>query len=125
LGFIATVRGTPVGGSVYVNVTADDERLFVSEESETWITVIDLKKARSGGYTADAIVGRIPTGLAPIALTFSPDGKWLYSTSEIGNDTNWPSCGGERPSGVVEVLAIMGKRRFLNFWPEEPFCLGA
>ena len=28
LGFIATVRGTPVGGSVYVNVTADDERLF-------------------------------------------------------------------------------------------------
>jgi len=23
------------------------------------------------------------------------------------------------------LLAIMGKRRFLNFWPEEPFCLGA
>jgi DNA-binding beta-propeller fold protein YncE len=111
LGFIPTVRGTPVGGSVYVNVTADDERLFVSEESETWITVIDLKKARSGGYTADAIVGRIPTGLAPIALTFSPDGKWLYSTSEIGNDANWPPCGGARPSGVVEVIDVERARR--------------
>lgn len=111
LGFIATVRGTPVGGSVYVNVTSDDERLFVSEESETWITVINLKKARSGGYTADAIVGRIPTGLAPIALTFSPDGKWLYSTSEIGNDANWPPCDGGRPSGVVEVIDVERARR--------------
>jgi DNA-binding beta-propeller fold protein YncE len=27
-------------------------------------------------------VGTIPVGNAPIALTFSPDGKWLYTTSQ-------------------------------------------
>ena len=70
-------------GSVYVNVTGDDKFLFVSDEGIQTITVINLQKARQEGFKESAIVGKIPVGIAPIALTFSPDGRWLYTTSEI------------------------------------------
>src|ERR1039458_7720447 len=67
--------------------------LFVSEERARSITVIDLARARSNGYKADAIVGKIPVANAPIALTFSPDGKWLYTTSQGAMpDWHWPKA---------------------------------
>ncbi len=89
----------PNAASIYVNVTADDHFAFVSDESQNTITVVDLAKARTNGYSIASIVGRIPTGIAPIALTFSPDGKLLYSTSEIAMDNwGWPStCPLEEP----------------------------
>src|ERR1039458_3202387 len=68
--------------SIYANVSPGDKLLFVSEERAHSITVIDLQRARSNGYKADAIIGKIPVANAPIALTFSPDGKWLYTTSQ-------------------------------------------
>ena len=80
-------------GSVYVNVTKDDRYLFVSDEDAASISVIDLAHARHNGFKEDAIIGRIPVGIAPIALTFSPDGKLLYTTSELGQDDwKWPAA---------------------------------
>jgi DNA-binding beta-propeller fold protein YncE len=77
--------------SVYANVTADDRLLFVSDEGAQAISVIDLRKARAEGFKQSAIVGRIPVGIAPIALTFSPDGRWLYTTSQIAPESyKWP-----------------------------------
>jgi DNA-binding beta-propeller fold protein YncE len=89
----------PNAASIYVNVTADDRFAFVSDESQNTITVVDLVRARTHGYSISSIVGRIPTGIAPIALTFSPDGRLLYSTSEIAmNNWAWPStCPLEEP----------------------------
>jgi len=86
-------------GSVYVNVTADDKLLFVSQEAAQAITVIDLERARQNGYKPEAIIGNIPVGTAPIALTFSLDGKWLYTTSEgAASQWNWPlAC---KPEGT-------------------------
>jgi len=104
--------------SVYANITADDKLLFVSDEGRHSITVIDLERARGSGYKAGAIVGRIPAGNAPIALTFSPDGKWLYTTSEVAlPDWNWPkACKPEgsdpaksrivNPQGAVIVVDV-------------------
>jgi DNA-binding beta-propeller fold protein YncE len=92
----------PNSESIYANVSADDKLLFVSEERMQSITVIDLQQARANGYNDDAIKGKIPTGLAPIALTFSPDGKWLYTTSQLALPTwKWPAaCKQEgRPEG--------------------------
>jgi DNA-binding beta-propeller fold protein YncE len=104
-------------GSVYANITADDKLLFVSDESQHSITVIDLARARSNGYKAAAIVGRIPAGNAPIALTFSPDGRLLYTTSEGAlNEWHWPKVckpeGGPAnapiafPEGAVIVVDV-------------------
>jgi DNA-binding beta-propeller fold protein YncE len=85
-------------GSIYVNVTADDKLLFVSDEGAQTITVIDLPRVRSSGYDAAALLGKIPVGVAPIALTFSPDDRWLYTTSEGASpDWGWPST--ETPEG--------------------------
>ena len=88
--------------SSYVNVTPDDRLLFVSDESMRVITVIDLVKARVSGFQPDAIIGKIPVGKGPIALTFSPDGRWLYTTSQIApQNSGWPAeCA---PEGKLQV----------------------
>lgn len=85
------IKDADFAGSVYVNTTADDRFLFVSDENVETVTVINLERARAEGFKASAIVGKVPTGLAPIALTFSPDGRWLYTTSEIAPESfGWP-----------------------------------
>ncbi|HYR78207.1 MAG TPA: YncE family protein [Pyrinomonadaceae bacterium] len=91
-------------GSVYVNVTADDRFLFVSDENTETITVINLEKARSEGFKDSAKVGKISVGTAPIALTFSPDDRWLYTTSQgAPKSFNWPiAC---KPEGQDPATA--------------------
>lgn len=123
-------RGDPVlgymsdgdgAGSVYVNVTSDDRTLFVSDEHAQQITVIDLARARQAGYDTSAIVGRIPVGRAPIALTLSPDGRLLYTTSQLapasygyapecrpeGRDASAPAS---NPPGAVIVVDVARAR---------------
>ena len=104
---ISTVEEGPDAASIFVNVSADDRLVFVSDEGAGTITVIDLAKARSPKTAAQAILGKIPTGRAPIALTFSPDGRWLYTTSEhAAPGWGWPAiCEPEvaRPGATVKV----------------------
>ena len=114
------IAGTIPGGrsSIYANTTSDDKLLFVSEEGGAAITVIDLERARRDGYKPEDVIGKIPVGLAPIALTFSPDGKWLYTTSQLAlPDWNWPkACKPEgrpvansvitNPEGAVIVVDV-------------------
>lgn len=73
--------GRPV--RFYLNVSADDRLLFVSDEGAQTITVVDLVKAKESGFAATAVVGKIPVGQYPTALTFSPDQRYLYTTSAI------------------------------------------
>ncbi|MGH9875028.1 MAG: YncE family protein [Pyrinomonadaceae bacterium] len=101
LGYII---GNGSSGRVYANVTADDKFLFVSDENTETISVINLEKARAEGFKGMAQVGKIPVGIAPIALTFSPDGKWLYTTSQLApKSLNWPvAC---KPEGADPATA--------------------
>jgi len=119
-----SIVGRIGGGAqrIYANVTADDKLLFISEESGQSITVIDLERARANGYAETAILGKIPVGMAPIALTFSPDGKWLYTTSQGAPlEWNWPkACKPEgrnaptdqitRPEGAIVVISVARSR---------------
>src|SRR5215469_3519464 len=105
-------------GSINVNVTADDKFLFVSAEGSACIRVIDLEKARSNKFSSGAVIGRIPVGVAPIALIFSADEKLLYTTAEAAlrnfgwGDTCQPegeNPGGSRPmhpEGAVIVVDV-------------------
>jgi DNA-binding beta-propeller fold protein YncE len=94
----------PTAGSVYVNVTTDDHFVFVSDERASAITVIDLPKARASKFAPGAVVGRIPVGRAPIALSFSPDERYLYTTSEVApNDWGWPAAC--KPEGRMGAMA--------------------
>ena len=92
-------------GSICVNVTDDDKTLFVSDEFTRTISVMNLDVIRSLGYdsaanfkrlssqegASQAIVGKIPVGGSPVALTFSSDQRLLYTTSEVAPpDLKWP-----------------------------------
>jgi len=78
-------------GAIHVNVTSNDLLLFISEEWAQRIRVVDLEKARSSGFQTDSIIGTIPTGGFPIALTLSPDERYLYTTAEVAKeDWGWP-----------------------------------
>jgi len=104
-------------GSINVNVTGDDKFLFISDEGSESIRVIDLEKARSRKFSSDALIGKIPVGIAPIALVFSPDEKLLYTTAEVSQPSlGWDTkckpegdAGGARPShpeGAVIVVDV-------------------
>src|SRR5450759_1566035 len=71
-------EGVTGAGRIYANVTTDGRILFVSDERTQSITVIDLDKAMADGFRPSAIIGKIPVGQAPIALTFSPNGHLIY-----------------------------------------------
>jgi DNA-binding beta-propeller fold protein YncE len=78
---------------IAVNVTRDDRWLFVSNERDSSIAVIDLAAARRTGFARSAIVGTIPTGIAPIAVELSPDERYLYTTSErVREELRWPNA---------------------------------
>jgi YVTN family beta-propeller protein len=104
-------------GVNYVNVTADDKFLFVSNEHRDSITVIDLEKARNHGFMESSVVGTIPTGHAPIALSFSLDGRYLYNTNEAASESwHWPvdcnrsdddyNVNKTRPEGAIVVIDV-------------------
>lgn len=77
-------------GRIYVNVSAGDKHLFISDEGAGTITVLDLARARASGFAADAKIGSIPVGRGPVALTFSPDQRYLYSTTLTMQDgSDW------------------------------------
>lgn len=94
-------------GAVYVNVTHDDAYLFVAEEGGGAISVVDLKQTRASGFKSSKVIGRIPTGGAPIAVTLSADGKRLYSTSELAAASvgALSNCPAEQP-GEIEVIDV-------------------
>ena len=125
-----SVSDGPEARSLYLNVTEDDKTLFVSDEGTQTITVIDLARIRSlrpdptaglrgtnseSGASA-AIIGKIPVGIAPIALTFSKDERWLFTTSQIAPQAwGWPRVlerengrpGQEKvPEGAVVVIDV-------------------
>jgi DNA-binding beta-propeller fold protein YncE len=83
-----------MAGRVYANVTPDDRWLFLSDESTRTISVVDLRIARASGFDSSAVVGQVPVGRAPIALTFSQDHRFLYTTSQVAPSTyGWqPVC---------------------------------
>ncbi len=105
-------------GRIYVNVTLDDQFAFVADERAQTITVVDLEKARSSRYNASAIVGKIPVGMLPIAVTFSPSDSLLYTTSEWAPPSlRWPvECKREgaaaadslpvNPQGAILVIDV-------------------
>lgn len=80
-------NGAPVG-FINVNVSPDDKLLFAAAERAEAIEVIDLDTARATHFADRAVIGKILTGNAPISLTFSPDARYMYTTSE-GSRAEW------------------------------------
>jgi DNA-binding beta-propeller fold protein YncE len=89
-------------GFIYANVAADDKVLFVSAERAQAVVVVSLDQVRAGKISDDAVVSKPDVGNAPIAVTLSPDGRYLYTTSEASlPDWKWPEvCEPENAAAV-------------------------
>jgi DNA-binding beta-propeller fold protein YncE len=99
------------GGAIEVAVTPDDRFAFVSLENNADIAVFNLQRALATGFGASDFVGTIPAGLAPVGLAVSPDGRWLYATSEVALGGR-PSPGTQAPDaplggeGTLTVISV-------------------
>jgi hypothetical protein len=94
------------GGAIEVALSADDRYAFVSLEGSQEIAVYSLQRALARGFGPSDFIGDIPAALAPVGLAVSPDGRWLYATSEIA--AGRPVSGGGRldGQGTLEVISI-------------------
>jgi DNA-binding beta-propeller fold protein YncE len=87
-------------GGIEVAVSRDGRYAFVSMEGSAAIAVFRLKQALTQGFGPGDLAGQIPTGLAPVGLAVSPDGKWLYTTSELApSAARAPPVRGASPVG--------------------------
>ena len=115
---------TSAKGRVYASVTPDDNFAFIADENSSTVSVIDLAKARSSGFSATSTVGKIPTGAAPIAMVFSPDHKLVYITGQRAPASlGWPiECKREannpandltpvNPAGAVHIVDVERAKR--------------
>jgi DNA-binding beta-propeller fold protein YncE len=79
---VATLSSPDGSGAVEAAVTPDGHYAFVTLEGSHAIAVFHLmaRPLRAGA----AFVGDVPVGPAPVGIAVSPDGRWIYATSELG-----------------------------------------
>jgi DNA-binding beta-propeller fold protein YncE len=70
------------GGAVTVTVSPDGRFAFVAMEDAAQLAVFSLPRALAGRFGKSGYLGSIPAGPLPTTSAFSPDGQWLYATSE-------------------------------------------
>jgi DNA-binding beta-propeller fold protein YncE len=108
----APVLGTlssPAGqGAVEVAVSPDDGFAFVTLELSDSLAVFDLHKALASGFGPADFVGTVPLGTAPVGLAVSPDGHWIYATSESAKGAATAKAAGQPGTGQADgtVTAI-------------------
>ena len=95
------------GGAIEVAVSPDDRFAFVSLEAAGEIAVFNLQRALASGLRASGFVGDIPTGFLPVGLAVSPDGRWLYSTSEVAS----LRAARQGPRGGQGTLSVISLRK--------------
>jgi len=74
-------------GAIEVAISPDGDDVFVSLENSDQLAVFNLKKAESSGFGSADLVGYVPTGVAPVGMVISPNGRFLYATSEASTQT--------------------------------------
>ncbi|HZC62891.1 MAG TPA: hypothetical protein VE464_14750 [Streptosporangiaceae bacterium] len=117
----AVVGSLPApGGAIEVATSADGHYVFTSLEGTGAIQVSDLARARSAGFRVSGVtVGRVPAAFAPVGEAVSPNGRWLYATSEAtpSGSSRRPVTGQRCPGdpdsipGVVRVIGIAAAER--------------
>ena len=71
-------------GAIEVATSADGRFAFVTLEGSGRMAVFDLSAALADHFRTSSFVGDVPLGIAPVGMALSPDGRWLYATSELG-----------------------------------------
>ena len=104
---LGALKDSDDAGSIYVTFSPNERLIFVSNERSHSLGIYDVA-AMIAGKSA-RMTGQIQTGGAPVGLAFSPDGRWLYSTSEIApGERSCPaeSRGSAHPPGMLMVVDV-------------------
>jgi DNA-binding beta-propeller fold protein YncE len=113
----AVVGALPGGaggaGGIEVATSANGQFVFTSQEDTAAVEVSNLSRALSAGFSAAGVtVGRVPVSPAPVGEAVSPDGHWLYVTSELSSSAPLPGpatrqrCPGDLDAAAGDVRAI-------------------
>lgn len=90
---------SPAGsGAIEVAMSPDDHFAFVTLETSESLAVFNLEDAVAHDFGATDYVGRVPLGIAPVGVTVSPNGRWIYATSE--------SAGGQSSAGTLTAIDL-------------------
>jgi hypothetical protein len=123
LGVLAAPRQAngPPGGAIEVAVSPDSRFVFVTLEYDGEAVVFNLEAALAHGFGGAAYVGAIPLGNAAVGMAVSPDGRWLYATSEgavarqhpvaLGSTRCQGHVPGTRPGEPPGTLTVVDLRR--------------
>ena len=74
-------------GAIEAAVSPDGQYVVVSLEDSDQLAVFNLGQAERRGFRHTDLVGYVPMGVAPVGMTISPDGRYLYATSEAGTES--------------------------------------
>jgi DNA-binding beta-propeller fold protein YncE len=88
-------------GPIEVTASPDGHYAFVSIEYADEVAVYDLRAAIAGRFAKPTYIGSVPLGRSVTGLAVSPDGQWLYATSELAAD---PRRFGA--AGTLSVISI-------------------
>jgi DNA-binding beta-propeller fold protein YncE len=75
--------GSNGGSAIEVALSPGSEFAFVTNEYSDLAAVFNLHRALTSGFGKADYVGSIPLGQAAVGMAVSPDGRWLYATSEV------------------------------------------
>jgi DNA-binding beta-propeller fold protein YncE len=74
-------------GAIEAVVSPDGQYVFVSLEDSDQLAVFNLGQAERSGFRHTDLVGYVRMGVAPVGMTISPDGHYLYATSEAATES--------------------------------------
>jgi len=97
LGYLAAGEG-----AIEVSVSADDEFAFLSLEYKGGIAVFNLEQAIRSHFHDVKEVSFIRLGQAVVGSALSPDGRFLYVTSEVGAPAGFDVSG----EGSLSVISV-------------------
>jgi DNA-binding beta-propeller fold protein YncE len=99
--------GQQPGGAIEVAASPDGRFAFVTLEEQDRAAVFSLARALATGFGPADLVGYIPLGLAPVGMAVSPDGRWLYATSELARaQPGGPRRGVVGGRGTLSVIDL-------------------
>jgi DNA-binding beta-propeller fold protein YncE len=104
---LGALRGGPTGGGpIEVAASHDGRYAFVSIEYSDVVAVYDLRAALAAGGGSASYIGSVALGQAVVGMAVSPDGRWLYVTSELAAGSRNPDA-----PGTLSVLSIAEAER--------------
>jgi DNA-binding beta-propeller fold protein YncE len=83
-------------GAIEAAVSPDGHYVFITLENSRAMAVFDLRRALTASGTGSSLVGEVLLPETPVGLAISPDGRFLYATSE----------GGAGVQGTLSVLDL-------------------